>query len=355
MNKLPSIEDYEIAIDTAQLIKATELAGGQPQKFNDNLIKYAGGFCVVFPFEASSKRYAVRCWLVNIGNAKERTRLIAEELQRLNLPYFVGFNYVENGLETSEGTQPIVLMDWVEASPLKEYISRHINNSAKIERLAINFMTMAADLHNAGISHGDLQHGNIMVTDDGQLKLVDYDSVYVPSLKGYDDEIKGQRGYQHPARWQTKKATPKADYFSELIIYASLITLSRIPQLWYDLNIEDSDTMLFTEDDIKSGGTTPIFAILDSDSRLKCYSTAIKNALKRNDINDLLPLEEAIVSTEKRIADSIKEKWNTNVYIAPPINYEKGTDEIQAQWKDNGYKEVIPNYNDEAEKIKKKW
>lgn len=30
--KLPSLEDYEIAIDTEQLIKAQELIGGNPEK-----------------------------------------------------------------------------------------------------------------------------------------------------------------------------------------------------------------------------------------------------------------------------------------------------------------------------------
>ena len=46
--KLPSLEDYEIAIDTEQLIKAAELKGGHPEKHNDELVRYVGGFCVVF-------------------------------------------------------------------------------------------------------------------------------------------------------------------------------------------------------------------------------------------------------------------------------------------------------------------
>ena len=71
-----------------------------------------------------------------------------------------------------------------------------------------------------------MQHGNIMVKDGGQLVLVDYDSMYVPALDGWDEEIKGLQGYQHEARWKNKKLAPKADYFSELIIYLSLLGLS---------------------------------------------------------------------------------------------------------------------------------
>ena len=34
------------------------------------------------------------------------------------------------------------------------------------------------------IAHGDLQHGNIIVQDDGTIRLVDYDGCYVPELAG---------------------------------------------------------------------------------------------------------------------------------------------------------------------------
>ena len=69
--KLPSLEDYEIAIDTEQLIKAAELKGGHPEKHNDELVRYVGGFCVVFPFCTLMKKYAVRCWFVNVSFASE--------------------------------------------------------------------------------------------------------------------------------------------------------------------------------------------------------------------------------------------------------------------------------------------
>lgn len=137
--KLPSLEDYEIAIDTEQLIKAAELKGGHPEKHNDELVRYVGGFCVVFPFCTLMKKYAVRCWFVNVSDAKERTKLIADELQRIQLPYFVGFHYLEQGLATNEGIQPVVLMDWVDAMPFKDYISQHINDSVTLIQLAASF------------------------------------------------------------------------------------------------------------------------------------------------------------------------------------------------------------------------
>lgn len=354
-NRLPSLEDYEIAIDTAQLIKAKELTGGYPEKNDDNLVMYVGGFCVVFPYNVGNKKYAVRCWFVNVTNAMKRTRLIAEELQRISLPYFVGFEYIEDALVTNKGVQPVILMDWVDARPLKEYISANIGDSEKLQQLAGKFKKMVSDLHENNISHGDLQHGNIMVSNNGEIVLVDYDSMYVPALEGLEDEIKGLEGYQHPSRWNNDKTSPKADYFSELIIYTSLLTLAKMPKLWIDLNIKDTETMLFSADDIKSGGNNPIFHVLEADEELKYLSLAIKEALRHDSIDELLPLEDAVISQEERISSKYRKEWADNGYMIHPKDYNAGTEKIKNKWSDNGFCPQIKDHDEEVVNIKKKW
>lgn len=353
--KLPSLEDYEIAIDTEQLIKAQELIGGNPEKQHGELVRYVGGFCVVFPFYTINKKKAVRCWFVNVSDAKERTRIIAEELQKINLPYFVSFKYVEQGLATNEGIQPIVLMDWVEAIPLKTYIAKHIKDSHVLVQLAQQFMKMVTELHHAEISHGDLQHGNILVYPDGKLVLVDYDSMFVPGLENYDDEIKGLEGYQHPARWANKKMSKKSDYFSELVIYTSILAFSEMPSLWMDKHIEDTETMLFSSEDIKSGGSTTIFTIMDTNPKLVECSTALKNALRKNSIDELLPLEKAIVSNKQKIFNSVRSKWQDNGYEPQSTDYMKTTGTIKSKWQDNGYIDKTHEYNLKTEDITNKW
>jgi len=304
------------------------LSMGQPEMYKGRPVKYTGGFCIVFPYMANGKKYAVRCWHAYLEGAEERTRIIAKALHQLNLPYFVGFEYVNNGIITPQGLQPIVVMDWVNAKPLKKYIAEHLGDSSCINTLAKAFADMVKDLHTHNISHGDLQHGNIMVKDDGSLVLVDYDSMYVPELQGWTDEISGLAGYQHPARWKNKKLTPKADFFSELAIYTSLKALAELPDLWNDLDMEDTDTMLFSAEDIKSGGTTPIFTILESTSSCQNLSTKMKDFLGRESIEDLAPLEEAVVSDVDRLSD---------------------------QWQDNGYQTSSAYDKEEVSQISNRW
>ena len=333
MAKLPSCEDYEISINVPRLIKSPKLSRGHVEKNAiGTTINYVGGFCIVFPYyKFNGEKTAVRCWIANVDEAKERTRRIAEELKRIQLPYFVNFEYEPDGLATNFGIQPIVLMDWVNANPLKDYIQSHLSSPDDLRRLADSFKTMVEDLHKAGISHGDLQHGNILVKNDGSLVLVDYDSIYVPSLHGFKDDIKGLAGYQHPARWTNTYASEVVDYFSELIIYTSIVALSYFPSLWKELKICDTETLLFSADDIKSKGTSSIFQKLDSHPALKPLSDSIKKALQCNRLEDLFPLEEAIIPLTQKISGGIRGKWNNPPRIER-TEFTPDTTETRAKW-----------------------
>ena len=330
-----SISEYSASINTPQMVKATVLGGGSPVKKNGRQIKYSGGFCVVFPYQTPVKKYAVRCWHININDIKNRTRLISEAIQSTKLQYFVGFEYVSNGIQTAKGAQDIVVMDWVEAQSLKKYLSSHLTESAKLVELANRFKEMVIKFHSHHIAHGDLQHGNIMVKDDGNIVLVDYDSMYVPALSGYADDIKGLAGYQHPSRWKNKTISEKIDYFSELIIYTSLMALSKFPNLWNELNLEDTETLLFSAEDISSKGNSKIFQILDNHQELRPLSTKIKEFLDKGSIDELEPLETAVTDTKKALVESLANEWGDNGYVKQvqtPEDLRKIAKEISKLW-----------------------
>lgn len=348
MPTLPSCEDYEISINTAQLIKSDILAGGYVEKSSDVVVRYVGGFCIVFPFYLKTgKKCAVRCWIANVSDVRERSRLVAEELLRVQLPYFVNFEYVPDGIATNVGVQPIVLMDWVEAQNIKEYVGGHLCEKGDLRKLAENFRKMARCLHDHHISHGDLQHGNILISQDGSIVLVDYDSMYVPALTGYVDEIKGLAGYQHPARWQNKWMSEKADYFSELVIYTSIIALIYHPELWDKLQISDTDTFLFSAKDLGNPSESGLLSFLMTEGNQELYNLTktLCQELSKKTLDELLPLEDAIVNP----VDKIKAKWKEDkpmqstefcpdtrqlrtAWNIPPVQETLAVGEIRNKW-----------------------
>lgn len=310
MTPLPSCVDYITSIETPQLLKAKELDGGSVVLKNGKPLRYAGGFCIVFPYRLqNNKKVAVRCWIAHVSDADKRSYQISTQLKSSGLPYFVGFDYIPQGIATSLGVFPIVIMDWVEAMPLKEYIKANLNSPERLLNLANSFLQMSKDLHSAGFSHGDLQHGNILVDSDGKIFLVDYDSMFVPGLENVSDEIKGLAGYQHPGRYKQVYLSPKTDYFSELIIYTSILTIAQYPTLWNELEIEDTETLVFSPDDLEYPNKATIFSRLKSNPSLYDCIEAIENALKESDIANLLPLEDAILSSSSRLIEGLKEKW----------------------------------------------
>ena len=330
------------------MVHPSVLKDGHPIEKGARLIKYSGGFCVVFPYQTPSKKYAVRCWHAEVSEAKRRTQVIADALKKSNLPYFVGFDFFEEGIMTPLGIQPIVVMDWVDAQSLKKFLAEHITEFNVINEIAENFKKMVADLHAKHFSHGDLQHGNIMVKPDLSLVLVDYDSMYVPGLKGMPDEIKGLVGYQHEARWKNEQVSEKADYFSELVIYLSLKALAKMSSLWNDLNMENTETLLFSGEDIQSRGFSKIFSRLKNDSELASLVDKLCEFMDKSSIEDLTPLEEAIVSKN----ESISSKWKgRNGHKATTKKGEMDDpDKIAGKWR-AGNKYVKPNKEDERKKL----
>jgi len=248
----PPLTDIVAAAKTPQLIRdpflngnsITLLGSGRPDMF-------AGGFSQVFSVDKDNDKWAFKVWVLEIEQIRERYDAIKEYLDQVNLPYFSEFVYVEGGLLVEDNLLDTLRMKWIDGHKMASYISMHLNNSAILETLADNFLKMTDDLHNHSISHGDLQHQNIFVTNDGELKLIDYDSICVPNMEGMRDITRGTKGYQHPSRLSSGYfASTKIDYFSELVIYISILAVSENPILWDKYNVMQSEyKLLFTPED----------------------------------------------------------------------------------------------------------
>ena len=246
-----------------------------------------------------------------------------------NRKYYCDFDYFENGIITTLGIQPIVKMEWVNAENIKTYIKNNLNSPVKLIDLSKEFLEMVKTLHLNNISHGDLQHGNILIKNDDKIILVDYDSMYLPGLKGYNDDIKGLFGYQHESRIDNKFLSHKSDYFSELVIYLSLLVFAEKPNLWNFLNCENTETLLFSRKDIQSNGKSAIFSTLLKMSPIIINLTNIFiDYCKKPSIEDLFPLEEVVKSPID--IDTISSKWKKQTYVKPKCEIE--VNNISKKW-----------------------
>ena len=253
-----------------------------------NLLRYVGGFSAVFPYFQGNEKWAFRCWHSDLGSLQNRFSKISSAIEQANLPYFSDFSYVENGILVNGISYPTIRIKWIEGKTLKIFLSENLNNKNNLLEFANNFKKMCTDLHLKKIAHGDLQHGNIIVKSNNELCLIDYDSMYCPELIGEIDIIKGLKDYQHPNRHINNEINEKIDYFSELIIYLSVLSIANKTELFNKYNVKDTEYLLFNSNDFKNIENSEIYKDLKGiDDEIDILLEILIEYLKKTEINEL--------------------------------------------------------------------
>jgi len=310
--KYPSRTDIVTAMSNPEVsFKSDDLIGGSIIKKGSRAVQYSGGYSTVFPFDTkNNEKIAVRLWIADIGDAKRRSSEISNYLEKLNNDYFAKFRYVDSAILINGIIYPVVIMDWISGETLKDYIQENIHNSGRIINLATKFKTMVEYFHKENIAHGDLQHGNILVKENGEIVVIDYDSMFIEPLGGMPDIIKGLVGYQHPKRRSNQHLNNKLDYFSELVIYLSLLVYANTPSLWD--KYYGTEDLLFSKEDLDDPNSSELIAklILSDDATISLLAGKLKEELNKNDILELCPLEELLINKLEEAKDNIFDKWN---------------------------------------------
>ncbi len=262
----------------------------------------SGSFASVYKVHADGKDMAVRCFLRNINDQQERYAHISHFVQNDDLSYTLTFDFLPKGLRLNGRWFPILKMDWVEGLNLDLYIEQHIG-TPKIALLADSFKAMCDDLRNAGIAHGDMQHGNIIVCND-ELRLVDYDGMFVPRMAGMLSNEIGHRNYQHPGR-TAKHFDANLDNFSAWVIYVSLRCTTIDPDLYRHLGGGD-ECLLFRRDDFLEPEHSYAFGLLEehTSEEIRLLAKFLRWQLKRS-LEDVPPLLDEIPPTPQLPALSI--------------------------------------------------
>ena len=261
----PLISEYVKAIQDAgdnleQLAHLTPVLDDHGEPYRSS-----GAFAVVFKMQdkSSGKYYALKCFTEEQQGRAEAYRQIAAELDLLDSPYITSVKYMEKELfvdsQCEEDEFPVLLMDWVEGETMEAYIAANYRNQSAMLMLSYRFGKMAAWLRTQSFSHGDIKPDNIIVRPDGSLTLVDYDGMFVPSMKGSQSPTIGTRDFSHPLR-TVDDFDETIDDFSLASIALSLKAISMKSTL---LDIYGaSDRLLFSENDYRNPSNSKVISAL---------------------------------------------------------------------------------------------
>ncbi len=165
-----------------------------------------------------------------------RFRWEAQVLAKLNHPNIVTIYAIEE----EEGAH-FLIMELVEGKTLDQLIPSVGMSAEEIFRVAIPLANALAAAHERGIIHRDLKPGNVMVTDDGRVKVLDFglakrqDSAVTPGaaqINAHQPETQvgqmmGTIPYMSPEQLQGDSIDPRTDIFSLGIILFEMATGSR--------------------------------------------------------------------------------------------------------------------------------
>ena len=266
--------NYPLISEYVQSIRFSEenfdkLSNFRPVLGKDgNPVMSSGNFAIVFKMQdkQTGKLHAVKCFLREQEGRAESYKLIASELEYVSSTFLTPIQYLEKELfvDTTQGADtefPVLLMDWVEGITLDKYIRTNINDSYKLSLIAYQFCRMGSWLLSQEFAHGDLKPDNIIVREDGQLVLVDYDGMFVPAMRGQKSRELGCVDYRHPLRTEDV-FNGSIDDFSIASIALSLKAISLKPELLYDFGADDR--LLFSASDYLNIGESKCMKAIQS-------------------------------------------------------------------------------------------
>ena len=202
----------------------------------------SGGMGEVFLAEDTKldRKVAVKVLPPELAESEERRARFTREakaIAALNHPNIVTVHSVEQA-----GDVHFITMELVKGKTLTELLPSSGLSLAKFFEVAIPLADAVAAAHQEGITHRDLKPDNVMKSDDGRIKVLDFglakpkrpqnrmgsiDSELPTEQRTQEGRILGTVAYMSPEQAEGKPIDALTDIFSLGIVFYEMLTGSR--------------------------------------------------------------------------------------------------------------------------------
>src|SRR5271155_1632073 len=126
--------------------------------------------------------------------------------------------------DVSTGGTPFLVMEFVSGKNLEQMLAQSPVPFASAAVWAADLASALAYAHRAGIIHGDVKPSNIRVTENDQVKLIDFGVARFASQVSGSDRVLGTPAYLSPEQIEGRKQDGRSDLFSLGIVLYEMIT-----------------------------------------------------------------------------------------------------------------------------------
>jgi hypothetical protein len=266
---------------------------------------------VIYPPEDISERY------------KSINSYINMHTQRL--AFLVSQLWVENAVNIVGQVWPFIKSRFIQAPTLGEFLADRHQEPYVNAALAKQWLELIKVLESLSIAHGDLDLTNVLVTGtypNITLRLLDFDSMYVPALEGRQMYELGHEHFQAPQQLKIRHFDSKMDRFPALVIYLSLIALNEDSRLWDKCKANEETKLLLGSEDFKDLGSSSAYRslrMMQNNWELQVCLDELANSIYDRRTPKSLP--EVLHSTPQMRVPTAKlaPLQSLPQYVAPPI------------------------------------
>jgi serine/threonine protein kinase len=127
-------------------------------------------------------------------------------------------------VSTDSGGTPFLVMEFVSGRNVEQMLAQSPIPFASAAVWGADLASALGYAHRAGIIHGDVKPSNIRVTENDQVKLVDFGVARFASQVSGSDRVLGTPAYLSPEQIEGQKQDGRSDLFSLGVVLYEMIT-----------------------------------------------------------------------------------------------------------------------------------
>jgi len=293
----------------------------------------SGNFATVYRgYRPDGSMLAIRVFNRRMEYRQEAYEAKSRYLQDRQVGCLADFQYDPRGIRSASDGKlyPLLNMDWVPGVTLFEWVRDRCQEGYRgaLSRAAETWLQLVRELADHQLVHGDLQHGNVLVDQGWNFKLVDYDCLGVPEMMGHRTLEVGLVPYQHPQRDSETALFEGLDNFSALVIYVALRGVAADPRLWsHYVDACGYDKMLFRREDFAAPASSRLYQDLlrSPDEQVRGLAYYLFQ-LVHYPLWDVPPIDEVLLWCNSLDELLAQRDWDKAVQLAARMRRDELTD-----------------------------
>jgi serine/threonine-protein kinase len=169
---------------------------------------------------------AIKLFPKELANGEARQRFIQEArvVGQLSHPAIITLH--DMGIDEATQT-PYLVMEFLEGQPLDRILEKGSVPYPRACAWAAEVASALGMAHRKGVIHGDVKPANMLITDDGRVKLMDFGMARLASRDSAATPLLGTPAYWCPEQIMGKPQDGRSDLFSLGVVLYEMVTGKR--------------------------------------------------------------------------------------------------------------------------------